>query len=68
MAFPDLIRIGSKEGLLRSDWPIWRSFREMRARTSHAYEEEAALAVVAAIPDFLEEVEHPLDRLKRRLR
>src|SRR5271157_2595364 len=34
MAFADLIRTGSARGLLSGDWPGWRRFREMRARTN----------------------------------
>jgi nucleotidyltransferase substrate binding protein (TIGR01987 family) len=66
MAFADLIRAGSAQGLLRSGWPQWRQFREMRARTSHSYDAGAAAAVVAAIPAFLEEVEHLYCELERR--
>jgi nucleotidyltransferase substrate binding protein (TIGR01987 family) len=68
MAFAELIRTAHQQELLRGDWALWRTFRETRARTSHAYEEEAARAVVASIPDFLGEVEYLLGQLKRRLR
>jgi nucleotidyltransferase substrate binding protein (TIGR01987 family) len=67
LSFADLIRTGNAEGLLRSEWPAWRRFREMRTRTSHTYETKAALQVVAAIPGFLEEVEQLYAELKRRL-
>ena len=67
LTFQDLIRAGSDQGLLRGDWPRWRTFREMRTRTSHTYDEETALQVVAAIPDFLAEAEHLRDELARRL-
>ncbi|MGD9896387.1 MAG: HI0074 family nucleotidyltransferase substrate-binding subunit [Candidatus Methylacidiphilaceae bacterium] len=66
MSFADLIRTAGEQGLLRGNWPLWRTFREMRARTSHVYEEEAARGVVARIPDFLEEAEHLLGKLKER--
>src|SRR5580693_9906249 len=33
--FQDLIRTGNEQGLLRGDWPAWRRYRDMRARTSH---------------------------------
>ena len=65
LPFADLIRAGKVQGLLRGGWPEWRRFREMRARTSRAY--DAAEAVVAAIPAFLEEVEHLCAELERRL-
>jgi nucleotidyltransferase substrate binding protein (TIGR01987 family) len=67
MPFADLIRTGSAQGLLRGDWPVWRRFREMRTRTSHTYDENSALDVVAGIPTFLEEAEHLLSELQRRL-
>jgi nucleotidyltransferase substrate binding protein (TIGR01987 family) len=67
MPFADLIRAGSAQGLLCADWAGWRRFREMRARTSHVYDAGAALAVVAAIPEFLQEVEHLCSELQRRL-
>jgi nucleotidyltransferase substrate binding protein (TIGR01987 family) len=67
IAFADLIRAGSEQGLLRAGWPGWRRFREMRSRTSHVYNAEAALAVVAAVPEFLREVEHLCGELRRRL-
>lgn len=67
MPFSDLIRTGREQGLLRSDWPTWRTYREMRGRTSHAYDEQVALAVVAGIPDFLAEAIHLRDQLWKRL-
>ena len=68
MPFSDLIRIASEHGLVRAGWPGWRRFRDMRARTSHVYDAAAALAVVAAIPEFLEEAGYLCDELSRRLR
>jgi len=35
MPFPDLIRSGNEQGLLLGDWPRWRAYREMRAKTRH---------------------------------
>ncbi|MGA8551402.1 MAG: HI0074 family nucleotidyltransferase substrate-binding subunit [Stellaceae bacterium] len=67
MAFADLIRTGTAQGLLRGGWPDWRRFREMRARTRHTYDAAAAAMVVAAIPPFLEEAEHLHAELHRRL-
>ena len=68
MPFADLIRAGNRQGLLRADWPVWRRFREMRSRTSSVYDAETALAVVAAIPEFLAEAEHLCFELQRRLK
>ncbi len=67
MPFQDLIRTGREQGLLRSGWPDWRRYREMRARTSHAYDAKIAQEVVAAIPDFLEEAAFLRAELERRL-
>jgi hypothetical protein len=67
MPFADLIRAGNARGLLQSDWPAWRRFREMRARTSHTYDSKVALQVAAAIPAFLEEAEYLYAERQRRL-
>lgn len=67
MSFADLIRTANAQGLLRGDWPAWRTFRQMRARTSHTYNATIAEQVVAAIPGFLDEVEHLVAELRRRL-
>jgi nucleotidyltransferase substrate binding protein (TIGR01987 family) len=68
MPFADLIRTGNEQGLLRSDWPRWRLFREMRGKTSHTYDENVALAVVADIPAFIEEAQFLLGQLQARTR
>ena len=67
MPFADLIRSANAQGLLRSDWPVWRRFREMRARTSHTFDAQVVLQVASAIPGFLEEAEHFYAELQRRL-
>src|SRR5215475_11488688 len=38
MSFADLIRAGNAQGLLRSEWPAWRHFRDIRKRTTHTYD------------------------------
>jgi nucleotidyltransferase substrate binding protein (TIGR01987 family) len=67
MPFADLVRSGNVQGLLRSDWPVWRRFREMRARTSHTYDAKVASQAASAIPEFLEEAERFYAELQRRL-
>jgi nucleotidyltransferase substrate binding protein (TIGR01987 family) len=62
--FADIIRIANRRGLLLGDWPAWKAFRDMRARTSHSYDEAIALEVVAGIPAFLNEVRFLRDRLR----
>ncbi len=67
MTFQDLFRAANERGLLLGDWPAWRRFREMRARTSHAYDEEVASEVVNGISRFIEEATHLRDKLRERL-
>ena len=64
---PELVRTASKQGLLPSGWPQWRTWREMRNITSHTYDEAKALQVAEAIPGFLEEAREVLARLARHL-
>jgi nucleotidyltransferase substrate binding protein (TIGR01987 family) len=66
MPFADMIRTGNEQGLLRSDWPRWRLFREMRGKSSHTYDENVALAVVADIPAFMDEAQFLLAQLQAR--
>jgi nucleotidyltransferase substrate binding protein (TIGR01987 family) len=67
VAFQDLIRSGNEQGLLLSDWPRWRTYRDMRSKTSHTYDESIALEVVAQIPAFLQEAIHLRDQLNKRV-
>jgi nucleotidyltransferase substrate binding protein (TIGR01987 family) len=66
MAFQDIIRTANEQGLLLGNWSDWRRYREMRSRTSHAYDEAVAREVVAGIPAFLEEARYLRDQLRRR--
>jgi nucleotidyltransferase substrate binding protein (TIGR01987 family) len=68
MPFQDLIRTGNEQGLLHDDWPAWRRYRDMRARTSHAYAAAIAEQVAAGIPDFLAAAAYLVEQLRRRLR
>lgn len=67
MIFQDLIRSGNEQGLLLGDWPDWKQYRDMRFKTSHTYDEEIALEVLAGIPAFLEEAHYLRNKLKERL-
>ncbi|MDP4529189.1 nucleotidyltransferase substrate binding protein [Alkalimonas delamerensis] len=67
MPFADLIRTANEQGLLQGDWPTWRTYRDMRAKTSHTYDEDIALQVVAGIPDFLAEARFLATQLQQRL-
>ena len=66
MAFQDLIRTANQQDLLLSDWPAWHRYRDLRARTSHAYHAATAQKVAEAIPDFLAEAEFLRDELRKR--
>lgn len=66
--FQYLIRSANEQGLLRSDWPVWRRFRELRGKTSHTYDEAVAQDVASEIPAFLEEAAHLLTSLQARNR
>ncbi|MCH8537779.1 MAG: nucleotidyltransferase substrate binding protein [Alkalimonas sp.] len=67
MPFADLIRTANEQGLLQGNWPAWRTYRDMRAKTSHTYDEDIALQVVAGIPDFLTEARFLATQLQQRL-
>ena len=68
MNFADIIRAGNENTMLLGDWPRWKTYRDMRSRTSHSYDEAVALDVVAGIPAFLEEACYLRDRLRERLK
>ncbi|MDY5107284.1 MAG: nucleotidyltransferase substrate binding protein [Actinobacillus minor] len=67
MTFQDLIRTGNEKGLLLGDWTDWRRYRDMRSRTSHTYDEETALQVIAGIPAFLAEAAFLVQSLQKQL-
>ncbi len=66
MSFPTLIRTASEQGLLLNEWPQWKAYRDDRNITSHTYDEEKALKVIARIPAFIEEARFLCDMLIRR--
>lgn len=66
MAFADLIRTGSEQGLLQNGWDIWREYRKARSITSHTYDEGKAKEVVAVIPRFLQDSQFLFEQLRRR--
>lgn len=67
VSFQDLIRSGNEQGLLLGDWSSWKRYRDMRAKTSHTYDESVALDVVVGIPAFIEEARYLRDKLRARL-
>jgi nucleotidyltransferase substrate binding protein (TIGR01987 family) len=66
MVFADLIRSGNEQGLLLGDWPVWKTYRDLRAKTSHTYKESAALEVLAGLGGFLDDVTYLRDQLRTR--
>ena len=58
-----LIRLGNERGLLRSDWRLWKTFRQARTDSSHTYDAAKAEAVFAIAPEFLREAQALLQRL-----
>ena len=61
--FQSLIRLGNERGLLRSDWRLWKTFRQARTDSSHTYDAAKAEAVFAIAPEFLREAQALLQRL-----
>ena len=66
MAFSDLIRSANEQGLLLGDWTRWRTYREMRSKTRHTYNEDVAREVVGGVPAFLAEAGYLLAQLHQR--
>ncbi|HEX7634242.1 MAG TPA: HI0074 family nucleotidyltransferase substrate-binding subunit [Noviherbaspirillum sp.] len=67
MAFADMIRTGSEQGLLRSGWDKWKDYRKARGATSHTYDEAKAIEIAAIIPDFLSEAQSLFAVLRKRV-
>jgi nucleotidyltransferase substrate binding protein (TIGR01987 family) len=51
-SFQRLIRMGNDTGLLRSDWAVWRTYRQARTECSQAYDQAKAQAVFALTAVF----------------
>ncbi len=68
LSFQDLIRVGNEQGLLQSDWPVWRVYRQARTDTSHTYDEAKAQQVLTIVPPFLDEIRALAESLETRLR
>ena len=58
LSFQGLIRTASDKKLIKGDWSDWSTYREMRGKTSHTYDESIAILVVEGIPAFIEEASH----------
>lgn len=66
-AFPYLIRSANEQGLLLGNWTHWKQYRDMRAKTSHTYDEDVALMVVAGIAAFQQEAHYLHQQISMRL-
>jgi hypothetical protein len=66
LTFEGLIRRADELGLVASPVATWKEFRKARTDTSHTYNEDKALSVVARIPDFAQEAMFLLKRLQER--
>ena len=61
--FKDFLRLAAEIGLIR-DPLAWVGFREARNNTSHAYDENKAVAVFEQLSHFMEEAYFLLSRLE----
>ena len=68
LTFEGLIRRADEMGLVASPVATWKDFRQARTDTSHTYNEEKAVSVVARIPAFAQEAAFLLKRLQERTR
>ena len=66
LSFQALIRLASDKGIIKGDWSDWSTYREMRGKTSHTYDENIAIQVVNGIPAFIEEIIHLKEELLQR--
>jgi len=67
MTFNEMIRTANRMELLRSNLEKWTIYRQKRNLTSHTYDENTAKDLAAVIPDFKDEAEFLLSRLKEKL-
>jgi nucleotidyltransferase substrate binding protein (TIGR01987 family) len=61
--FQNLIRLGNEQGLLRSDWTVWRDYRHARSNSSHTYDGHKAEAEYLIAVDFLQEAKYLYQQL-----
>ena len=65
-SFQSLIRLANERGLLRSDWTVWRNYRQARTDSSHTHDAAKAEAVFAVAADFLPEAQALSAQLQAR--
>jgi nucleotidyltransferase substrate binding protein (TIGR01987 family) len=66
MFFGDLIRSGNEQGLLMSEWPVWKHYRDLRNKSAHSYDEGLASEVAAGAPAFVPDAAFLCDQLRAR--
>lgn len=64
--FQSLIRLGNVRALLKSDWNAWKTYRQARTDSIHAYDAAKAEAVFDLAPQFLDEAKMLLGNLQSR--
>jgi nucleotidyltransferase substrate binding protein (TIGR01987 family) len=63
LSFNDMLRMAADAGLMHE--PLaWRHWRELRNKTSHAYDELQAQLIADEVPAFLEQVRDVLLRVR----
>lgn len=65
MTFNEIIRKSNRLGLLKNSLDKWTEYRQKRNMTSHTYDEKIANEVVSIIPEFKEELDFLLNKLKQ---
>lgn len=68
LTFPTLIRTASQDGVLLHGYDVWIKFREARGRTRHVHDDDEAVAIMAVVPGFLDEVRFLHKRVQEELR
>lgn len=66
LSFSALIRLAYERGVLRAELIEWKTFRDARNLTSHAYDEEKAKDIFEHIPQFLTEAKFIYNEIQRR--
>jgi nucleotidyltransferase substrate binding protein (TIGR01987 family) len=66
MSFSEIIRTANEKSLLLNDINTWSNFRKMRNVTSHTYDSNTASGVVSVVPDFINEADYLLHKLREK--
>ena len=65
MTIQERIRRAYDVGILQNSWDRWWEFRDDRAATSHGYNLERALEIIAKIPAFYTEANYLAEALSK---